>query len=165
MVIPLLANQDLTPMLTDMAEISMWDPIKKRSLKLFSNWQKKAACKVKDKIIKLRKDRQLIARFLVIQKSRPNLSEMLNDVIATYEFSTIPRSFFSGDGEFLIPDDKSSFLKEIEPYQDSNETATPSTEVENSSLKRVCIIDAMAIGQSVKKGQICRFLQTLPKPL
>ena len=120
---------------------------------------------MKDKIIKLRKDRQLIARFLVIQKSRPNLSEMLNDVIATYEFSTIPRSFFSGDGEFLIPDDKSSFLKEIEPYQDSNETATPSTEVENSSLKRVCIIDAMAIGQSVKKGQICRFLQTLPKPL
>ena len=72
-------------------------------------------------------------------------------MIATYEFSTKPRSLFSGDGELLIPDDKSSFLKEIELYQDSNETATTSsTEVKNSSLKRVCIIDAMAVVQSVK---------------
>ena len=70
-------------LVTDTAEASMWDPSKKTSLKLFSNWQKKAACKVKDKIIRLREDRQLIARFLVIQKSRPNLSEKLNDVIAT----------------------------------------------------------------------------------
>eukprot|EP00794_Sanderia_malayensis_P001433 gene1433-1577_t len=109
-------------LVADTAEVSMWDPIKKMTLKLFSNWQKKAACKVKDKIIKLREDRQLIARFLVIQKSRPNLSEKLNYVIATYEFSMIPRSLFSGD------------------------------EVDNSSLKRVCSIDAMAVVQAIKKG-------------
>ena len=84
--------------MTDKAEVSMWDPIKKMSLILFSNWQKKAACMVKDKIIKVREDRQLIARFLAIQKSRPNLSEKLNDVIATYELYMIPRSLFSGDG-------------------------------------------------------------------
>ncbi len=33
------------------AKMSMWDPMKKLSLKMFSNWQKKARCTVNRKII------------------------------------------------------------------------------------------------------------------
>ncbi len=92
------------------AKMSMWDPMKKLSLKSFSNWQKKARCTVNKKVIKLREDRQLLARFLVIQRSRPELVQKLNDVIGTYEFSAIPRSLFSSDGQLLIPGDKSAFV-------------------------------------------------------
>lgn len=87
------------------AKMSMWDPMKKLSLKSCANWQKKARCTVNKKVIKLREDRQLLAGFLVIHRSRPELVQKLNDVKGTCEFSTIPRSLFLADGQPLIPAD------------------------------------------------------------
>ena len=125
--------------------------MKKLSLKTFSNWQKKLRFTVNKKVVKLREDRQLLARFLVIQRSRPELVQKLNDVIGTYEFSTIPRALFSADGQLLIPTDKSAFVKTLESHVDFENHADVETEI-SESTRKICIIDAMAVVQTIKKG-------------
>ena len=133
------------------AKMSMWDPMKKLSLKSFANWQKKARCIVNKKVIKLREDRQLLAGFLVIERSRPELVQKLNDGIGTYEFSTIPRSLFSADGQLLIPTDKSAFVKALESHVDFENHAEVQME-QNETTTKICIVDAMAVVQTIKKG-------------
>ena len=68
------------------------------------------------KLVKLREDRQLLARFLVIQQSRPELVDNLGDTIGNFEMAVTPRYLCATDGTLLIPSDKSSFMKEIESY-------------------------------------------------
>ena len=58
---------------------SIWDPMKKLKLKTHSTWMAKQKVRVGNKIIKLREERQLLARFLVIQQSRPELVPTLPD--------------------------------------------------------------------------------------
>lgn len=65
------------------------DPIRKRKLKVFSTCHKKIACKVKDKLVKLREDRQLLARFLIIQQSRPELGENLGVAGGVFSHSQV----------------------------------------------------------------------------
>ena len=60
---------------------SIWNPMKKLKLKTHSTWMAKRKVRVGDKIIKLREERQLLARFLVIQQSRPELVPKLPDTI------------------------------------------------------------------------------------
>ena len=67
--------------------------------------------------MKLREDRQFLARFFVVQQSRPTIIASLQETIGTYEFSVIPRYLFSSDGLLLIPNDKSAIIHCIEEYQ------------------------------------------------
>ncbi|CAB4011170.1 Hypothetical predicted protein [Paramuricea clavata] len=96
-------------------------------------------------------EKQLLARFLVIQRSRPELVQKLNDVIGTYEFSTIPRALFSADGQLLIPTDKSAVVKTLESHVDFENHADVEIEI-SESTRKICIIDAMAVVQTIKKG-------------
>lgn len=52
---------------------SVWDAMTKLKLKTFSTTRKKTTSLVQNKVINLRGDHQLLARFLIIQQSRPNL--------------------------------------------------------------------------------------------
>ena len=139
------------------AKMSMWDPMKRLSLKTFANWQKKQRCAVNNKVIKLREDRQLLARFLVIQRLRPEMVQKLN-----YEFSKIPRSLFSADGQLLLPTDKSAFVKALESHVDFKNHAEVQME-HSEGTKKICIVDAMAVVQRIKKAQICLLVPTLLK--
>ena len=56
------------------AEKSIWDSMKKMKLKTFSTCQKKTNCKVGNKVVKLTEDRQLLARFRVVQQSRTSMT-------------------------------------------------------------------------------------------
>ena len=146
------------------AEKSIWEPMRKMKLKTFSTINKKVPCKVGNKLVKLREDRQLLARFLIVQQSRPTMIESLSETIGMYEFSVVPRSLFSSDGLLLIPDDKSSFVHAIEDAigEESSPETRPETERPNTTANtgassqerrdQVCIIDAMAVVQSIKKG-------------
>ena len=64
-------------------------------LKTFSNWMAKTRVTVGDKVIKLREERQLFARFLVIQQSRPELVPKLASTIGDFEMAVVPRSIFA----------------------------------------------------------------------
>ena len=102
--------------MTDGFPASLWDPVKKLKLKTYSTWMKKASIAVGNKVVKLREDRQLLARFLVIQQSRPQLVDKLPETIRKYEMDVTPRSPFATDGTLLILSDTSSFMKEIMQY-------------------------------------------------
>ena len=140
------------------ASKSVWDPIKKMKLMTFSTYKQKTKCKVGNKLVKLREDRQLLARFLVVQQSRPSIIESLSETVGKYEFSVVPRALFSSDGSLLIPTDKSSFIHAIEgyhPYHLNHEPESDSTCQVSSTTNirgKVCIIDAMAVVQAIKKG-------------
>jgi len=70
--------------------------------------------RVGDKVIKLREERQLLGRFLIIQGSRPELVPKLEKTIGEYEMSVVPRSLCAVDGSLYIPADKASLMHAIE---------------------------------------------------
>ncbi len=86
-------------------------------MKTFSTCLKKTNVGGSNKVVKLREDRQLLARFLVVQQSRPELVNKLGDTIGDYELAVTPRSLFATDGTLLLPSDKSAFMKEIETFR------------------------------------------------
>ena len=65
-------------------------------------------------IVKLKEERQLLARFLIIQQARPQLVIKLQNTIANYEMALVPRSMFASDGSLLLTADKSLLLQVIE---------------------------------------------------
>lgn len=146
--------------------VSIWDPMKKLKLKTHSTWMGKQKVRIGDKVIKLREERQLLARFLVIQQSRPELVLKLPATIGDYEMSVIPRSLFATDGSLLIPTDKSCIMHAVENQEPADEDYddifplqddTDGTEKEISLFRNdglnesVIIFDAMGILQSMKK--------------
>ena len=72
---------------------------------------KKTKIRVGDKVIKLREERQLLGRFLMIQRSRPELVPKLEKATGEYEMSAVPRSLCAVDGSLYIPADKAMLLK------------------------------------------------------
>ena len=94
-------------------KMSIWDKITKMKLKTFSHWMVKTRVSVGDKVNKLREERQLFARFLVIQQSRPELVPKLAATIGKYEIAIPPRSIFAIDGSLLVSHDKSRLVKAI----------------------------------------------------
>ena len=63
--------------LIDDSPMSLWDRMEKLKLKIYSICVKKVSVVAGNKVMKLREDRQLLARFLVIQQSRPNMVDKL----------------------------------------------------------------------------------------
>ena len=47
--------------------LSVWDPMKKLKLKTFTNWMEKSKFRVGDKVVKLREERELLGRFLMME--------------------------------------------------------------------------------------------------
>ena len=64
---------------------SVWDSMKKFKLKTFSSLTGKIRVTVGQKVIKLREERELLGRFLIILESRPELIPKLEDTIANFE--------------------------------------------------------------------------------
>ena len=97
-----------------LASMSVWSRMKKMKLKTFRTWMAKTLVSVGDKVIKLQEEGQLLARFLVIQQSRPELVPRLPATIGNYEMSVTPRSMFVSDGSLLIPTDNASIIHAVE---------------------------------------------------
>ena len=77
------------------SKLTIWDPMKLVKYKTMSTWMKKTKIRVGDKVIKLREERQLLARLMMIQQTR---KLDVGTVIGMYEMTVIPRSLFSNDG-------------------------------------------------------------------
>ncbi|EDO39798.1 predicted protein [Nematostella vectensis] len=96
------------------SKLSVWDPMKKLKLKTFASCMEKTKVRVGVKVVKLRKERELLGRFLIIQGSRTELVPKLEETIGEYEMSVVPRSFCAVDGSLYIPTDKASLIHSIE---------------------------------------------------
>ena len=92
---------------------SIWDHIIKPKIKSFSTWMPKTRVSIGDKVIKVREERHLMGRMLVIHEYRPDLVPPLEDTIKQYEMSVIARMFCGVDGSLYIPYDKSSLMKGV----------------------------------------------------
>ncbi len=160
-------------MLTN-SPLSIWDPMQKLKLKTFSTWMKKTRVAVGDKVIKLREERQLLARFLVIQQSRPEFVPKLASTIGEYELAVIPRSLFTQNGSLMLPNDKAGFMHAIEsaamPDAETQDSVSDNTPADTAGTgndqeephvpqiplpgfepPKVIIIDAMAAVQCLRK--------------
>ena len=83
--------------------------------------------------------------------------QSLSENIGKYEVSIIPRSLVSSDGLLLIPTDKSAFVHAIEEFKIEPSCESVGniiiTDASDGTEDRynVCIIDAMAVVQAIKK--------------
>ena len=123
----------------------------------------KQKVRVRDKVIKLREERQLLARFLVIHQPRPELVPKIPATIGDYEVSVIPRSLFATDGSLLIPTDESCIMNAVENRDTTDEDSDDIFAVQDDTdaaekevllfrddglNESVIIFDAMGILQS-----------------
>jgi len=90
---------------------SVWAPMKKVKLNLFENSAMYSKTKVKEKIIELREERHLLARFVIIIRTCPDTD--LKQAIGTCEFCAVSRSLCSPDG-LLLAYDKFKVMHAIE---------------------------------------------------
>ena len=91
--------------------------MKKLNLKTFSNLGDKIKVRTGNKVIKLREERELFGRYLIIQGSRPELVPKLEDVSGEFEMSAVPQSLCAVDGSLYIPTEKASLMHAIEAAQ------------------------------------------------
>ena len=63
------------------------------------------------KLVKIKEERGLLQRLIVISKIRPQL--VLKECIGTYEFGVVPRPLFASDGTVLLAYDKAKILHHI----------------------------------------------------
>ena len=93
-------------------KLSVWDKMTKKKLKTFKSANATTDIKIGDKMVKIKEERGLLQRFIVISRSRPELD--LKECIGTYEFGVVPRSLFASDGSLLLAYDKASVLHHLE---------------------------------------------------
>ena len=92
--------------------LSVWGKMTKRNLKTFKSESATTEIKIGNQLIKIKEERNLLQRFIVISRSRPELD--LKVCIGEFEFGVVPRSLFSADGCLPLPYDKASILHILE---------------------------------------------------
>ena len=93
-------------------ELSIWSSMKKCNLKTFKTLKKTSKLKIGDRIIQLKEEKNLMTRFLVTARKRPELE--LEQCIGNYEFSVVPNSLFTVDGQPLPCTDKAKLMHHVE---------------------------------------------------
>ena len=122
----------------------------------------KTSMKVNGKAIKMKEERQFLARYLIIEKCRPDLVPKLETVISQYEMSVVQRPLCSVDGTLYIPKDKAAFMLCVEEFE-CPDTSQEKRYNEPSSCEKVLLVDAMATLQSMKKTPTLKTIGHLVK--
>jgi hypothetical protein len=105
--------------------LSIWSTFKKRQLKSFKTTKKSIKSKVGEKVVQLKEEKTLLTRFLIAARKRPELD--LEHCIGNFEFSVVPKSLFTSDGQPLMCTDKSVVIHQIESlsiHEQENGVAT-----------------------------------------
>ena len=77
------------------SQMSVWDPMKKLSLKTFTNLHKKKKTMAQNKVVKLKEERQFFASFLVLQNIVPSWPRNFRLLLENRNYHTI-------QGRFLV---------------------------------------------------------------
>ena len=93
-------------------EKPIWDPIAKNKLSTFGSNVKTVAVKINYQLVQVKEEHKLISRFLIVCRTRHDID--LLSYLGDYEFSVVPRSLFTPDGQLYKSTDKSVILNEIE---------------------------------------------------
>ena len=90
----------------------VWDKMAKKNLKTFKTTNAVIDMNAGGKFVKIKQERGLLERLIVIWRSRPQLD--LKECIGTYEFGVVPHSLFALDGTVVLAYDKAKILHHIE---------------------------------------------------
>ena len=105
-------------------KLSVWDKMSKKKLNTFKSANASAEIRIGDNLVKIKEERGLLQRFIVISRSRPELD--LKECIGKYEFGVVPRSLFASDGSLLLAYDKASILHHLEKLATLQQVPTES---------------------------------------
>ena len=117
--------------------------MKRCNLKTFKTQTKTIKSKVKQQLVEMKEEKNLLSRFLIAARKRPELE--LEKCIGSFEFSVVPKSLFSVDGELLPCNDKAKLMHHIE------EMPLSGTKVTEPVTDSVLIIDGMADVNQIHK--------------
>ena len=132
----------------------------------------KKKVQVGHKVIKLREERELLGRFLIIQGNHPHLIPKLEETNGKYDMPMVPRSLCARDGTLLLTADKANLMKALEDvtfqslqdiqqdFIEEDLTQNDSIEEADATIKGL-IIDAMAVLQCMKKNNTMQTLSDL----
>ena len=138
-------------------ELSIWLPMKKCNLKTFKMLKKTSKLKIGDRIIELKEEKNLMTRFLVTARKRPELE--LELCIGNYEFSVIPKSLFTVGGHPLPCTDKAKLMHHVEDLSISTDPSITLIQ-QNSAV----VIDGMAVVNEIitdKSMKTCKVSYSL----
>lgn len=126
----------VTERLTE-GKLSVWDKITKKKLGTYKTANASTEIKVGDSMVKIKEERGLLQRFIVISRSRPELD--LKECIGTYEFGVVPRSLFASDGSLLLAYDKASILHHLEKLSSITHNRSKLTETRQLKVSHLSI--------------------------
>ena len=92
--------------------VSIWAPLKRKQLKIFGTYTKTFNVRLKDRMIKLKEERGLVTKLLVLSRTQPNID--LTALFKEHEFTITPQALFASDGTPHHMTDKSALLKAVE---------------------------------------------------
>ena len=67
---------------------------------------------IHDNVVKFKEERNFMSKLIIAAKSRPEID--VSKYLGEYEFSSVPKSLFSADGNLLKTIDKHFMLQELE---------------------------------------------------
>ena len=133
-------------------KVNLWLPMKKRKLLTWKTSAKVVKVTAADEIAELQEDRSLLARVMMVCKSRPEID--IKETVGQYEFSIVPRSLFAADCTMLHCASKSnlmSILEKLNGNRNHRRVAGP-----NEDQMKVATVDGMAEVQSLYKPKWIR---------
>jgi hypothetical protein len=116
----------------------------KSNLKTFKTLSKSIKTKIETKLVQLREEKNLMSRFLITARKRPELE--LEHCIGNYGFSLVPKSLFSVDGLPLPCTDKANLVHHLEEMASAADRSINVMQ-QNSAI----IIDGMAVVNEITK--------------
>ena len=144
----------------------MWDKMTKKKLKTFKTSNATVEINAGGKLVKIKEERGLLQRLIVISRSRPQLD--LKECIGTYEFGVVPRSLFASDGTVLLAYDKAQILHHLELLVSNGQlvTHTPAMETSTSvapNIENGQEMEASEISPDVAIDRLAGLNDTSPK--
>ena len=129
-------------------KLSVWDKMTKAKLQTFKSSNASAELRSGDKLMKVKEERGLLQRFVVISRRRPELD--LKSCISSYELGVVPRSLFASNGSLLLACDKAKILHQLEHLKNHEEH--PADQRINEACQKVIIIDGMGLVNRISKN-------------
>ena len=136
---------------------SIWDPIAKRKLPTFGSKVKTVTVKIKDQLVQVKEGHKLISRFLIVCRTCHDIG--LPPYLEDSEFSVVPRSLFTPDGQLYKSTNKLVILNEIENLTNQAQNVLFHTSSVPNEKNSVIIFDGIAIVNSISIENL-KFIKT-----
>lgn len=130
---------------------SIWNPMTKRRLVTFTSKKEEVKVKLQNKAVTLKEEWTLMTCFIIGSRKRPEMD--LQNYLGSDEFSAVPRSMFSSNGQVLLASDKATIMHQLQTLvQSSIENYQQIEGTDEVNRGHVILFDGMAVVNRLKLG-------------